>query len=207
MYRLSITRTLINCILAYTCVFASTAVFASATTLNTSYGTSGLSAPAPSPSFGVSAAVDHNDSAHGAYSLVNATNTKNGATPGAYSIVRRIATGALDTNFGIGGVIGSFPNSNNNNYYWSTLCIDPSTHYIVVAGSDQLGHFVAERLVPGSTSATFDTNFNPGGAVPGMVVTPPLSIGGGSVKACLVGGDGTIALVGSDNTGNNNVTT
>src|SRR5882757_5448827 len=110
MYSPSIPRTLLNGILACTCALASTAVFGSATTINASYGTGGLSAPSPAPSYSIGNAADHNDSAHGAYSLINAADTHNGGTPGAYSIVRRTATGAFDTNFGVGGVISSFPN-------------------------------------------------------------------------------------------------
>ena len=208
MYTRSIPRTLINGILACTCALASTAVFASATTINASYGTGGVSAPSPAPSYSIGNAADHNDSAHGAYSLINAADTHNGGTPGVYSIVRRTATGALDTNFGVGGIIGSFPNNSGTGIYqWSTLCIDPSTHYIVVTGNDGNGHFVAERLVPQSTSATLDPTFNPSGAVPGVVVTPQLSLGGGNPHGCLVAGDGTIFVAGSSGTGNNNITT
>ena len=65
--------------------------------VNTNYGTNGVSAPFPTQSYSLSLAVDQNDPNYYVYSLVSAgPNVTNPSSSGPYSIARRTSTGALN---------------------------------------------------------------------------------------------------------------
>jgi uncharacterized repeat protein (TIGR03803 family) len=182
-------------------------------TINTAFGTSGVAQLLAATSYHVADAVDRNDSAGHIYSLVSAQNTNHNSNyAGPYTIVRRTAGGSIDTGFASNGVIATFANSNaasNPEVDLRALCIDPSTHDIVVAGRiirtvsfGFVEEMLVERLIPpasSSSSAFLDTSFNvsgTGSGTAGVVVVPTQYQS--DVHRCVVGGDGTVYLAGPD---------
>ena len=167
--------------------------------IDTTYGTSGVSAPLATSTYSRSLAVDQNDSNHYAYSLIAAVSNTTNGYQGPFSIARRTSTGALDMTFGASGILTSFANSTAV-YDFRGLCIDPLTHNLVVVGNINNGPSnsttVIERLTPpGSNgSAALDTTFNPQGTTPGILTTN--MIGG---RSCSVAGDQSIIVHGYSN--------
>src|SRR5258708_6272622 len=166
-----------------------------------SSGTAGLSQPYSGPtttgqSYGTGVAIQASDPSQKVYSLVEAnanvgvggcrgcfpassrTISPGSTTPsslGPYSSVGRTSDGAIDTSLGDSGYVSAFPASDNANYKFNSLCIDPGTGNIIVVGQESTSsgtEAVVERLIPpasGSGTATLDTSFNPGGTIPGVV--------------------------------------
>src|SRR5215831_6477205 len=160
--------------------------------VNTAYGTNGASVPLGR--YGRGLAVDPNDAAHSAYSLV-ATPSTTGSYVGPYTIVRRTNSGSLDVTFGAGGTTTSFANYNLKDYNFHALCIDPLTHNLIVVGDYRNSVTVIERLTPPAASgaAAVDATFNPHSTHPGIVS----SAGPLGAQACSVAGDQSIIVAGS----------
>lgn len=176
---------------------------------NTGFGSSGngLGTALGSASFSNGVAVDRNDPSDPndhIYSLIStlSSNNNNGSYYGPFYIVRRNSNGTIDSTFGNGNPI-TFPNSTTTGYSFQSLCIDPTTHNIVVVGQapgSGMGGpvMIAERLVPpvsGNGAATADPTFNATGMV---TVASKLSNGNINPRGCAVSGDQTIVLYGSD---------
>jgi hypothetical protein len=187
------------------------------------YAYNGLSQPYGGPtttgqSYGTSVAIDPGDPSQKAYSLVEAyanvgvggvrgafpassrTISPSSTTPsylGPYYIVRRTSNGQIDRTFGDNGYVSAFPNSTSTSYKFTSMCIDPGTGRIVVAGQETTSSGtagVAERLMPparGSGTATLDTSFNAGGATPGIVtIATPNGNNDPALYGCTVVDDG-----------------
>jgi hypothetical protein len=169
-------------------------------TVDSAYGTNGVSEALASPSYGLANAVDHNDVNHHAYSLVASHHDLNGYA-GPFTLARRLSSGAIDKAFGASGVTTSFANYNDPNYTFYGLCIDPVTHGLILAGELVDGGAVVERLLAPDASgvAALDTSFNPNGGTPGVVTwtksRPSLNVRprGGTVL-----GDRSIFVAGPD---------
>ena len=164
---------------------------------DTAYGTNGVSEALTSTSYGQSNAVDHSDVNHRVYSLV-------GAHPsgyvGPFTLTRRLSSGAIDTAFGAFGVTTSFGNYNDPNFIFYSLCIDPVTHDIVLAGEVPGGAVVERLLPPGANGvAALDPSFNPTGGTPGVVTwgtsRPSFNV---RPRGCTVLGDRSIFVAGPD---------
>lgn len=168
------------------------------------FGATAVSVALPAPSVDRNIAIDPSDPNGRIYSLIDS----GVVTP--FRIVRRLKSGAVDTAFGANGYINSFPHSDMAPPYthgFVALCIDPTTHYIVVVGSvmDQsvvpwVGKMFVQRLVPpasGNGTAQVDPNFNPAGTPGAVAIGTPSD--NGIATGCMVEGDGTIVVTGIDN--------
>jgi len=208
-----IKKTLITLLLTLGCGGLAFAALTFTFSYVTSYGTNGESAPYAGPSatgqsYARDAAISRSDTNQHVYSLVQEnTSNSTGGYQGPYHIVRRNSDGSIDTTFGSNGYLSTFPNSANTSYQFNSLCVDPGTGYIVVAGSTNTGgntptnEAVVERLVAGAGTASYDSSF----ANAGMATfTLPNGNNNPNPDRCEVsnkgsGSNGAIGVVGEDN--------
>jgi hypothetical protein len=201
-----------------------------------SYGRHGLSRPYGGPtstgqSYGTGVAIQASDPSQKVYSLVEAnpnvgvggvrgafpaaSRTVSGSSStsgylGPYYLLRRTNHGNVDRTFAAGGYVGTFGNSTDRDYKFTSLCIDPGTGDIVIVGQHATSSApvgVVERLLPparGSGTASLDTSFNPHGSTPGMVaVSTPNGNNSPTLYGCSVidegaGHSGAILVGGVD---------